>query len=245
VSDNEHALRESIAALSGFFVGNGTLGDTLTQVSELACRSVGPADLAGITMLVEGQPRTAVFTDAEAPEIDTAQYETGVGPCLDAFRHQRVYRIESTAEDRNWPTFSAMAAAHGVVSTMSLPLVAQNEGVGALNLYSRSAVFSDDDEDLGGLFAAQAAIVLANAQAYWDARHLSEQLGEAMQYRAVIEQAKGVLMAAGGRNADEAFQLLVRVSQRENRKLRDIATELVERAQQRPPPTRESAPVAD
>ncbi len=80
--------------------------------------------------------------------------------------------------------------------------------------------------------------MLANAQAYWDARHLSEQLGQAMQFRAVIEQAKGVLMATGGRNADEAFQLLVRASQRENRKLRDVAADLVERAQQRRPPDR-------
>jgi AmiR/NasT family two-component response regulator len=62
-----------------------------------------------------------------------------------------------------------------------------------------------------------------------------------MQYRAVIEQAKGVLMATGGRNADEAFQLLVRASQRENRKLRDIAAELVDRAQLRRLPRTDAA----
>jgi AmiR/NasT family two-component response regulator len=119
---------------------------------------------------------------------------------------------------------------------LSLPLVAQEEGVGALNLYSRRGTFTASDENVGAIFATQAAIVLVNAQAYWDARHLSEQLGEAMEYRAMIEQAKGILMAGGGRNADEAFQLLVRASQRENRNLRDIAAELVQRAQHRPRP---------
>jgi GAF domain-containing protein len=241
VSSQEKAIRESVAVLSEFFVGEGTLGDTLTRVANLAVSCVGPADLAGITMLVEGRVRTAVFTDAESPEVDSAQYETGEGPCLDAFRHQQVYRIGSTVDDTRWPAFSALAASHGIVSTLSLPLVARQEGVGALNLYARGGPFSAEDEDLGGIFATQAGIVLANSQAYWDARHLSEQLGQAMQFRAVIEQAKGVLMATGGRNADEAFQLLVRASQRENRKLRDIAAELVERAQQRRPADESSA----
>lgn len=233
MSKQEQAIRDSVAVLSEFFVGEGTLGETLTRVADLAVVSIGPADMAGITMLVEGKVRTAVFTDPESPELDTAQYDTGEGPCLDAFRHQRVYRIDSTADDRTWPAFSALAASHGIVSTMSLPLIARHEGLGALNLYARSGPFSEADEELGFIFATQAAIVLANAQAYWDSRHLSEQLGQAMQYRAVIEQAKGVLMATGGRNADEAFQVLVRASQRENRKLRDIAADLVGRAQQR------------
>jgi GAF domain-containing protein len=245
VSEADHAIRQSIAALSGFFVGEGTLGETLTRVSDLACESIEAADLAGITMLVEGRARTAVFTDATSPEIDAAQYETGVGPCLDAFRHQKIYRVESTAADARWPAFSAAAAKQGVRSTLSLPLVAQSEGVGALNLYSRDGIFTADDEEVGSVFAAQAAIVLANAKAYWDARHLSEQLSEAMQHRAIIEQAKGVVMAGGGRNADEAFQVLVRASQRENRKLRDIAAQIVEQAQQRPRPSPSRSPEAD
>jgi GAF domain-containing protein len=243
VSTQDKAIRQSMAVLSEFFVGEGTLGDTLARVAELAVASIGPADMAGITMLVEGRVRTAVFTDTESPDLDSAQYETGEGPCLDAFRHQKVYRIDSTVDETRWPAFSALAASHGIVSTLSLPLVARHEGVGALNLYARDGLFSSEDEELGGVYATQAGIVLANSQAYWDARHLSEQLGQAMQFRAVIEQAKGVLMATGGRNADEAFQLLVRASQRENRKLRDVAAEVVERAQQRRPPDRSSAKV--
>ena len=139
MSSQEKAIRDSVAVLSNFFVGEGTLGETLTRVANLAVACVGPAEMAGITMLVDGRVRTAVFTSAESPEIDSAQYETGEGPCLDAFRHQRVYRIDSTAEERRWPVFSALAASHGIVSTLSLPLVARQEGVGALNLYARRA----------------------------------------------------------------------------------------------------------
>ena len=236
-------IQASLASLSQFFVGGASLADTLHRVSELALEAVGGADMAGITLLVDGRPRTAVFTDPASPEIDSAQYETGIGPCLDAFRHGSIYRIDSTEDDERWPPFSQAAAAHGVRSTISFPLVVNGESMGALNFYSRSpAAFADGGSEAGQPFATQAAIVLANAQVYWDAKALNEGLTEAMRSRAVIEQAKGILMAAGGRTPDDAFGLLVRASQRENRKLRDIAAELVQRAQERPltasPPTR-------
>ncbi len=190
--------------------------------------------MAAITMLVEGKPSTGVFTDPEAPEIDQSQYRTGQGPCLEAFRHQQIYRIDSTTEDDRWPEFARTAADHGVLSTISLPLVARGEGLGALNLYSRRpSAFIDINLDESGVFANQAAMVLANARVYWDARELSENLQQAMQSRSVIDQAVGVIMATSGQSPDGAFQILVRASQRENRKLREIAAERVANAQQR------------
>lgn len=235
MADDLAAMASGLRALSGFFVDEGTLGDTLLRVAGLACE-VTAADMAGITLVVDGRPATGVFTDAEAPQID-AQYEMDDGPCLAAFRDQRVYRIESTAADDRWPAFARDAAAHGITATLSVPLAARGEGLGALNLYSRTAAFSDRHVRQAEVFAAQAAIVLANAQVYWDARQLGENLRQAMRSRAAIDQAIGVLMAAGGQRPDEAFQLLVRASQRENRKLRDIAAEIVARtAERRGPP---------
>ena len=228
---NSESLTKGVEAMSRFFVGDATLGDTLQRVSELACAALSSADMVGITMLVEGRARTAVFTDDDALQIDVAQYETGIGPCLDAFRHQQVYRIDDMEKDHQWLPFSEAAAAHGIQSSMSLPLLARHEGVGALNFYSRSrAAFSDEDVHVGLQFATQAAILLANSQAYWDAHQLGEDMAEAMKSRATIEQAKGILMGARRCSADEAFQILVRASQRENRKLRDTAAEIVARA---------------
>jgi GAF domain-containing protein len=232
----QEPLNESLAALSRFFVGDGTLKETLDRVAQLAEEAVPAADFAAMTMLVDGRTRTAVFTDEAALEIDQAQYDTGIGPCLDAFRHGEVFRIDDTVKDDTWGPFSEAAAANGIRSTLSLPLVANHEGVGALNFYSRVPNgFSDGDVEIGSQFAAQAAIVLANAQAYWDAHQLSQDLATAMKSRATIEQAKGILMGAQRCSADEAFQILVRASQRENRKLREVADDLVGRVQQVPP----------
>lgn len=229
-ADSE-ALSSCLVAMSRFFVGEATLQDTLQRVSDLACTSVTSADMVGLTMLVEGRPTTAVFTDVASPEMDAAQYETGIGPCLDSFRHQQVYRIDDMETDQQWPPFSEAAIAHGIRSSMSIPLIARHEGLGALNFYSRApAAFSDHDVEVGLQFAAHAAIALANSQAYWDAHQLGQDMAEAMKSRATIEQAKGIIMGTQRCTADEAFQILVRASQRENRKLREIAHEIVNRA---------------
>jgi hypothetical protein len=49
----------------------------------------------------------------------------------------------------------------------------------------------------------------------------------AMQTRATIEQAKGVMMALHGGTADEAFERLARLSQILQRKLHDVAASIV------------------
>jgi AmiR/NasT family two-component response regulator len=63
---------------------------------------------------------------------------------------------------------------------------------------------------------------------------VAEQLQQAMQSRAVIEQAKGILMGQRRCSARDAFDILVRLSQATNRKLRDVAQALVEDATGQP-----------
>ena len=232
---SDSPLRESLAAMSRFFVGGGTLAETLLRVAEMTVKAVPSADFVGLTMIVEGQERTAVFTDEASPEIDQAQYDNGDGPCLAAFNNRQIYAVDSTRADGPWPAFRAAAVAHGIGSTLSLPMIVDQQGVGAMNLYARlEHAFDDDDREVGLQFASQAAIVLANAQAYWDARNLSEGLRQSMKSRAVIEQAKGILMGAQHVDEDDAFQMLVRASQRENVKLRDIAQRIVATATDSP-----------
>jgi GAF domain-containing protein len=224
---------EALKALSAFLVAQSSMGDTLLRVSEITTDAMPAAEMAGIALLGEdGRPTTGVFTDKDAPEIDAAQYDSGNGPCLDAWRQGRVVRLDdmdSGAED--YPEFAHAAREHGVQSSLSLPLLAGGQGVGALNMYARKPNgFTASDEAVGMELAAAAAIVLANASAYWEASQLNQQLTEAMRSRAVIEQAKGMLMARSPElGPDDAFDVLRRASQRENVKLREIAQRIVDR----------------
>ena len=224
---------EALRALSQFLVADAPFGDTLHRVAEISEASVPGARFVGITMLGEDErATTAVFTDRDAPEIDQAQYDTGRGPCLDAWRKKATVRVDDMrATDPDYSEFARACLDHGIRSTLSLPLVAADRGIGALNFYSVDpAAFSGDDERVAADLATAASAVLANAVAYWGAYELSHQMTEAMQSRAVIEQAKGMLMASSpGLTPDDAFDLLRRASQRENVKLRDIAQRVVDR----------------
>lgn len=151
---------------------------------------------------------------------------------MDAFRNKEVFRIDDTSTDHRWPEFAKAAIDQGVRSTLSLPLATTDEPLGALNLYSRKAAnFAAQDAGQAEMLAVQAAIVLANASAFQDSRELNENLHQALTSRRTIDHAIGIVMSSGGRSPEQAFEVLIRASQRENRKLRDIAAEIVTRAQ--------------
>ena len=218
-----------LLALSGGLAVDSNMKDTLTRVCALAVDALPACDFAGVTIMRGGKPETTAFTDPTSPEIDAAQYESGSGPCLDAFREGQKFFIEDTHDEPRWPEFASAAAAHGIRSTVSLPLNVDDNTLGALNLYSAVVrAFPADDIEEVELFATHGAVVLANAQAFWAAHALSEQLREAMASRAVIEQAKGVLMSRHRISADAAFAMLKQQSQRTNRRLRFLAQETVD-----------------
>jgi GAF domain-containing protein len=233
----EDPRSEALRALATYLITDAPIGETLHHVAALTTAALEGAEIAGIAMLgADGRPTTAVYTDETSPEVDQGQYISGRGPCLDAWRERRTVRVDDLeAASDQYPEFAKLALEHGIPSTLSFALVAGGEGIGALNLYARKkGAFTKEDEELGEELAAAAAAVLANASAYWTAFELSEGLTEAMRSRAIIEQAKGMLMARSPEmNADGAFDVLRRASQRENLKLRDIAQRIVER---RPPP---------
>ena len=227
------ARANALAALARFQVTESTVGEALHRIAEITLEAIPPAAVAGITMLGDdGRPTTAVYTDSLSPEVDEAQYRDGAGPCLDAWRERRVLRIEhiEDVQDR-YPAFASACLDHHVRSTLSMPIVAGDDAMGALNLYAhQAAAFDEDAEAVASDLAGAAGAVLANVSAYWTAFELSEHLSEAMRSRAVIEQAKGILMARSPElTPDAAFDLLRNASQRENVKLREIAERIVDR----------------
>jgi len=231
-ADQRQALRHAADAVARYFVGESTMAQALDKLCWAALEAVPPAVLAGISMTVDARVGTYVFTHPEVEQVDRPQYDTGDGPCLDAFRTGQPVIIGSTRTTPEYPEFCAVAARHGLLSTLSMPMVAGAQVVGAMNFYARTEkAFDEPTVATAQGFATRAAYLLLNHQAYWDARSLSEQLSAAMASRAEIEQAKGILMALEGIGPDEAFNLLRHASQRENRKLRDVARDIVERAQ--------------
>lgn len=232
--DHEGSLEE----LGRFVVDEAPLEELLRRVAATAAVMIDPVEAASITFTRGGARSWTVATTSElATSLDEAQYDLGHGPCIAAAAGGEAVLIRNMAIDDRWPDYSPVAIVAGVRSSLSMPFPLQEQLLAALNLYAREAdAFEDYHVTLAHQIAATAAVAVANAVLYDSASQLAAELQEAMQSRATIEQAKGVLMAQSGMSADEAFDLLVKVSQRENRKLREVASDLVER-QMRPRPS--------
>ncbi|MDT7789500.1 MAG: hypothetical protein QOF58_7919 [Pseudonocardiales bacterium] len=245
VADRQDAverLDEATAALAMLrdgFSAEEPLDEVLQRLAETATRAIQDADAVTITVSPQ-QPRTAAASDNTLTDIDEKQYGANRGPCLEAARTRHAVRAVVGQNNDAWPEFEAAADEHGVRAYLSVPVLLpasdHNDAshVGSLNIYSYSATaFDPFDESVMRLFTTAASAAIANAHQWQRSREHIKQLETALVSRAVIEQAKGVLMAVHSCTADEAFTMLVQQSQNENIKLRDVAKDLLDNATQR------------
>jgi len=221
-------LAEGILALSQVLLDDEALDTALHRTAALAVALIPDCDTCGVTLTKHGKMSTPVATDELARRVDGYQYSAGEGPCLEAVRTGRAYRIDSMADDTTWPAFSASALSEGISASYSVPLTVGVTTVGALNLYSVTGTFGPQEAAVADDFGHQAAIILANARAYDECRELVENLTQALYSRDVIGQAKGIIMERDKCTADDAFGVLRQASQSRNMKLRDVAQDVVE-----------------
>ena len=156
------------------------------------------------------------------------QYKRGYGPCIDAGPAGQVLRVADMPTEERWPDYAREVAAHGIGSSLSVPLPFQSVTIGALNTYaSRPHAFSEEDHLLAEEVASWVALAVGNAEAATRTSDEVVHLRIAMRSRAGIEQAKGILMERYKITDDRAFAVLTRASQQSNIKLREVADQLV------------------
>ncbi len=230
----EHNLAGSVTALSRLSSSALDLEELLTEVATYAVRAVPGADGAGLTLIERDRADVIVKTAPFVREVDDIRYGIGEGPCISAAATGRPMRSGSIGADQRWPQFGARVGRLGVHSVLSLPLRATDGVVGAMNIYAHMKdAFDERAEYLGQLFAAPAAIAVQNAQILAQTKRLATNLQAALSNRAVIDQAIGIVMSRSGVTADEAFDRLRGISQRDHVKLTEVATGVVQSAVQR------------
>lgn len=178
------------------------------------------ADHAGLSLISKDKGHTPACTSPLAKDLDEVQYRVGDGPCLTSLREQVTVRADDLRTERRWPRFAPAAVELGARSLLSLQMFTDGDNLGALNLYARRPhAFADEDENIGLLLAAQAAVALVGAQKV-------RNLQTALESRDVIGQAKGILMERFKIDESHAFAMLVASSQHAGRKLKVIAEQL-------------------
>jgi len=200
--------------------------ETLVEIVRAAVELVPGCDEGSISVVLGRRRVTSEAASGELPRVvDALQESLGEGPCLDSTYEHKTVRVPDMASDDRWPRFSAAAVAAGALGMMSFQLYVAGDDLGALNLFARRAeAFDDESEHVGLMFAAHAGVAYAGARQ-------QASLVRTRETRQVIGQAQGVLMERHRVTAEQAFAMLVRVSQHRNEKLRTVAQRLSDSGQ--------------
>jgi GAF domain-containing protein len=179
---------------------------------------------AGVLMVAGGgRPQVLASTDARVAALYALQVEADQGPVIAAIRHETAVVVDDIATDPRWPTaWTTQALAANIRTVVHLPLMVGGHVTAVLSLYSnRRNAFDHDDLAIAHILARHASIAIANARQ-------EATLAQAVDARKVVGQAMGILMERYDLDADRAFEVLKRYSQQTNRKLRDVAQELID-----------------
>ena len=221
--------RDAVAELARLVFDTTTMDAMLQRIAELAKELIPGVAEASVTLIANDKAHTAACTGRLARDLDESQYGRGYGPCLEAAVGEEIREITDARQETRWPDYAQVAVERGSLSSLSVPLPVREGIHGGLNLYAvEVAGFDDDARHISRAFASYAAVAVHNMHLYESTREQAEHLDTAMKTRAVIEQAKGILMSQRRCDAEEAFALLAAASQRSNRKLRDIAQAIVD-----------------
>jgi GAF domain-containing protein len=228
LDDQIDEVTSAMEALTETFDREDDLGSVFQTVCDQVIRVIPGADMASITVVRSGVAETAASTDPRAVAIDAEQYRHGDGPCLRAAATGELVRVDVRKAEELWPEFTASARELEVASYLAAPLQVDEELSGAMNLFGfQEHGFLEVEGKLLDLYTTMVVLALRSARRYLRAKESAEQLRRALSSRAVIEQAKGILMAARGLSPDEAFAALVSRSQHDNIKLHEVAGRFV------------------
>jgi GAF domain-containing protein len=226
----------SLVEIYDLLVSTNEFEAFLGDLASLARDAIAGDLSCGVTVLRDGRYVTAASSDQRPVVLDEAQYDVGYGPCLHALETSDEIYVPDFDQNTRWPEYTLQAKAHGLCSSLSVPITVDDHAAGALNLYRfDEGGISEQEQATARRFAEEAgrAMLLAIRQARQ--LQVNEDLHSAMASRRVIDQAIGVIMAQNRCTVEEAFGVLRRASQHRNIKLRQLAADVVTSVSGQPP----------
>lgn len=205
------------------------LADLLDRLIAHTMELLG-AQGAGI-MLVDrdGALGFAAASGERVAIMERVQERSETGVCFHAFTINEIVVTTDIDELGRWPDYTGRAQQVGFQSVIGVPLNARGKTIGVLNVYrEQPGPWTEREIEHCEILAAIGAGYILNANELRAQHELAEQLQGALDTRTVIEQAKGLLMAASGDSGEQAFQRLRERSMNADRKLRDVAQELID-----------------
>ena len=188
---------------------------------------------AGSGIMLEddgGELAFAAASEDRIVAIELHQQRANEGACVEAFRNNELVIVgDIQSEADRWPRYAQRARDNGMAAVIGVPMNAFGQTIGVINLYRDTpTVWTDEDITNAEVVAAMGAGYVVHASQLRAHIDLTEQLQAAIASRDSIGQAKGMIMARLGVDADEAFAMLRQLSQVRQIKLREVARQVVE-----------------
>jgi hypothetical protein len=209
--------------------------DGLLQRAVRIVGSVQPAGAETSLALRTAVSTHAAGTDARALRLDEGQGGPGGGPAVHCARTGTVTEVVDARVDARWPAHAAAAVAAGLLSSLSVPLSVDARTGGALTVWAPDARAFDPSTRLVVLrLAPHVQAAVAGMQDRASATWLADDLDVALESRAVIGQARAMLVERHGLSPERATEMMVRMSARNGVAVRDVAAGLIRTEQQHP-----------
>ncbi len=195
------------------------------RLVKVAVAAIPHASHGALTLLrPQRRPRTVAATDDVPLSVDSLQYDSDEGPCLDAATSAALVLVDDLSTESRWPRFSARCVAETPVrSIIGVHLPVGSNDQAALNLYATTpGAFDDEDVAVASMLAPFAGLAVEATVHADDVAHLQAALTSSRQ----IGTATGILMAHHKMTAEQAFAALRKASSHLNRKLRDVAEQV-------------------
>ena len=229
MSTSDRRVREVFIELSDTLVADFDIIDFLDRLAS-NCSELLDVSSCGILLVDhQGALNLVAASSEQARLIELVQLQNLEGPCLDAFNTGRPVQYADLHDGGSpWPRFTAAAVESGYRSVQALPMRLRDSTLGAVNLLSRNTgPLSDDTIVLGQALADAATIGIVHQRAMARQEVVTEQLQSALNSRILIEQAKGYLSHSLSLGVDDAFGVLRSYARSTNRRLTDVATDVV------------------
>lgn len=208
--------------------GGEALADSLRHVIAATCEVFG-ATGAGFMMVDDtSMLRFVAATDAPGRLLESRQEEIGLGPCVDSLTFDQIVHTRDLADDERWPALLPELPEAGVRALLGVPIHADGIAVGALNVYrDQPGAWSDSEIAALQSYGTLIESLLRSALTARRRGELAEQLQHALDNRVVIERAVGVVMGRDDIDAVAAFNKLRQAARSSERKVAEIAAELL------------------
>ena len=203
-----------------------------TRLCEV-CADVVDVTGAGIMLMSGDVPRGSVCSsDTVSALIEDLQYTFGEGPCVDAYEQDRpVYEPDLRSDGPGrWATFTPPVVEAGARAVFGFPLQVGTVRLGALNLYrDRPGPLSDAQHGDAVILAGVAARSVLAMQAKAPPGAIGAELEGGADLRFVVHQASGMVAAQLDVSVAEALVRLRAHAFADNRRLVDVAADVVAR----------------